>query len=103
VGGVGGLTRGAAGARAQVDVFAVDTEGYDLEIVKQLLGTRLRPAVVFIEVGLLSPADQRAAERALGAEGYATRRCGYGMELLAVRPPPLPPVLTGRVSSLLPY
>ena len=38
-----------------------------------------------MEVGLLPPAQQAAAADLLRAWGYTPRRCGYGMELLAVR------------------
>ena len=76
---------------SETDVFAVDTEGYDLKIVQQLLssnqdsvGLRL-PLVIFMEVGLLSAADQAHAAQLLQAHGYTARRCGYGMEMLAVR------------------
>jgi len=82
------------------DVFAVDTEGYDLKILQQLFGALgagkstlteagagggedAKPSVVFMEVGLLSPPDQATAIGLLESQGYMTQRCGYGMELLA--------------------
>ena len=37
-----------------------------------------------MEVGLLPPAEQQAAAALLGAWGYTTQQCGYGMELLAL-------------------
>jgi len=67
-------------------------QGYDLKILEQLLsssgdgvGDVVRPAVIFIEVGLLSAADQARAAALVEAEGYVARRCGYGMEMLATR------------------
>ena len=38
-----------------------------------------------MEVGLLPPAEQAAAAGLLRSWGYSAQRCGYGMELLAVR------------------
>ncbi|KAJ1493493.1 hypothetical protein T484DRAFT_1768120 [Baffinella frigidus] len=74
-----------------LDAMAIDTEGYDLEIVRQLLKTPIRPRVIFLEIGLLSGRDQDEAHTILQAEGYTTRPCGYGMELLAVKRQLLPP------------
>ena len=61
--------------------------------MQQLLGDppgkrahQARPAVIFIEVGLLSAADQARAAALVEAQGYVARRCGYGMEMLATRP-----------------
>eukprot|EP00961_Rhodomonas_salina_P269814 3645125-Rhodomonas_salina.2 len=44
-----------------------------------------RPKVIFIEVGLLSASDQGLAKTLLEDSGYTAFRCGYGMEMLAVR------------------
>ena len=38
-----------------------------------------------MEVGLLPPVEQEAAAGLLRSWGYSAQRCGYGMELLAVR------------------
>ena len=65
------------------DVFAVDTEGYDYKIVQQLLPVdeagcrtrRSRPAVIFIEIGLLSPAHQAAVATLLQAQVATSRLC----------------------------
>lgn len=87
---------GHGGGRLMRGMHARDSaQGYDLKIVQQLFGDSppegrrhgLQPAVIFLEVGLLSAADQARAAALVEARGYVARRCGYGMEMLATLAP----------------
>jgi FkbM family methyltransferase len=55
---------------ARVDVFQIDAEGYDAEIVKMIDLARWRPAIVHFEHDHLSPADHESAMRYLADAGY---------------------------------
>jgi len=54
------------------DVLAIDTEGYDLEILKQVDFPRHRPRVVIYEHKHLSAAQQSEARTLLGEADYVT-------------------------------
>ncbi len=60
-----------AGAEvSRVDVFQIDAEGYDAEIVRMIDLERWQPAIVHFEHDHLSPADHEAAMRHLTDSGY---------------------------------
>ncbi|HEX4759431.1 MAG TPA: FkbM family methyltransferase [Thermoleophilaceae bacterium] len=54
----------------RVDLFQIDAEGYDSEIVRMIDLGRWRPAIVQFEHDHLSAADHEAAMRHLAAAGY---------------------------------
>lgn len=60
-----GLTR--------IDLFHVDTEGFDHEVLKQLDLARFAPRVVIFEHKHLAPADRAATLERLAAHGYRFR------------------------------
>jgi len=55
---------------ARVDLFQIDAEGYDAEIVRMIDLERWRPAIVHFEHNHLSPADHEQALRRLADAGY---------------------------------
>jgi FkbM family methyltransferase len=54
----------------RIDLLALDTEGYDYEILKQIDFDRHRPRLVVYEHSLLMPADREGARRLLRRHGY---------------------------------
>ena len=53
---------------SHVDLFQVDAEGFDYEILKMLFATDFRPSIVSFENTHLSPADKRACALDLAAQ-----------------------------------
>jgi FkbM family methyltransferase len=62
-----------AGER-NVDVLAIDTEGFDYQILKMIDFSRMRPAVICYEHTHLNRADMQAAANLLAAQGYRMTR-----------------------------
>jgi len=56
----------------RIDVLVIDTEGYDLEILKQVDFPRLRPRVLLYEHKHLSAVQQNEAKALLAGNGYVT-------------------------------
>jgi FkbM family methyltransferase len=56
---------------SHVDLFQVDTEGFDYEIIKMLFATDFRPPIISFENTHLSPADKNACARDLAAQAYS--------------------------------
>lgn len=61
----------------QVDLLHVDTEGYDLEILKMVDFERCVPQVIFIEHRHLSRENRREMLRVLRKNNYLVRDCGH--------------------------
>jgi FkbM family methyltransferase len=55
---------------AGVDVFLIDTEGYDARIVNRIDLARLAPRLIVYENAHVPPAENRACEERLRAAGY---------------------------------
>ena len=68
----------------RLDVLHVDTEGYDLEILRLVDLDRLRPVVVVYEHHHLSPAERAAAHALLEVAGYDLVE--YGLDTWAFNP-----------------
>jgi FkbM family methyltransferase len=58
---------------ARCDLLAIDTEGYDYEILRTIDFARIRPQVILYEHIHLGEADRRACWRLLDGEGYRCR------------------------------
>ncbi len=58
----------------KVNLLAIDTEGYDYEIIRRINFDRVRPGVVLYEHKHLSRVDRRDCERLLEKNGYRFRR-----------------------------
>jgi FkbM family methyltransferase len=54
----------------RVDVFQIDAEGFDAEVVKMIDLARWRPGIVHFEHDHLSPGDHESAMRHLADAGY---------------------------------
>lgn len=68
-----------------LDLLHVDTEGYDLEILRSVDFGRLRPAIVLYERHHLTDPEREAAASLLRSHGYELR--DEGLDTLAVRVP----------------
>ncbi|WP_370263060.1 FkbM family methyltransferase [Limnobacter sp.] len=66
----------------RIDVFQIDTEGYDYTVFKQLDFARFRPTIINMEVVNLSDEENTALERDLHAQGYVYYR--YEFDLIAL-------------------
>lgn len=55
---------------ARIDLLAIDTEGYDLEILKMIDFGRLRPRVIRYEICNMSDAEFQESENLLVRQGY---------------------------------
>jgi FkbM family methyltransferase len=62
-----------AGSR-NVDILAIDAEGFDYTILKMIDFARLKPAIILYEHTHLNKADQEAAAELLAAQGYRMTR-----------------------------
>ena len=60
----------------RVDFLHVDTEGFDLEVMRTLDLAAYRPATVFVEHSKLSDADAESLRRLLVDNGYEVERGG---------------------------
>jgi FkbM family methyltransferase len=63
------------------DLFQVDTEGFDYEVLKMLFATDIRPPIISFENDHLSPADKRACAEDLAARSY--RYLSVGKDTIA--------------------
>ena len=69
---------------SHIDVFCVDTEGYDYQVVRQIDFKKFRPKLILYEHCNLSSADQSSLAQLLSKEGY--RLANYGqLDTMAVR------------------
>lgn len=62
----------------RVDLLAIDVEGYDFEVLKQLDELPTRPRFIYYEHGHLSEADYEASLRFLSERGYRTHSVNEG-------------------------
>ena len=53
-----------------IDLILIDTEGYDLKVLKMIDFRRFRPKLIIYEQELLSPEDKAAAHSLLRSYGY---------------------------------
>jgi FkbM family methyltransferase len=65
-----------------LDLLQIDTEGFDFEIIKMLLGTDVRPAIINYERVNLILADQERCRRLLENQGY--RFADEGRDTIAI-------------------
>jgi FkbM family methyltransferase len=65
-----------------IDLIHIDTEGFDLEILKLIDFNRFRPGLVIYEHKLLSETDAREAESILIRSGYRT--CALASDTVAI-------------------
>jgi FkbM family methyltransferase len=68
----------------RIDVFQIDTEGYDYKVFKQLDFTAYRPSIINLEVINLQPAEIEAIQSTLDEQGYVYYR--YEFDLIAFEP-----------------
>lgn len=68
-----------------VDVYLIDAEGFDYEILKQIDLQNDRPLMIILEVAHLSPDDKSACNRLLEHAGYCLKQVTG--DLLAFLPP----------------
>ena len=68
----------------EVDILQVDTEGYDLEILKMIDFSRLHPPIICYEHCNLNKAEQQAAAQLLIGHGYRLTR--DNLDTIAYRP-----------------
>ena len=67
---------------SQIDVFQIDTEGYDYTVFKQLDFSRFKPSIINLEVVNLSPLELQALEQDLFEQGYLFYR--YEFDMIAI-------------------
>ena len=60
----------------KIDLIFIDTEGYDLNILKMIDLSRFRPKLIIYEQELLSPSDKVTAHRLLRSYGYVVHPIG---------------------------
>jgi FkbM family methyltransferase len=65
----------------EVEIFKVDTEGYDTYIMEQLVNTKLRPKFIKFEVGHSSPQNVAEVKKKLVSLGYIVTKEKWDMEL----------------------
>jgi FkbM family methyltransferase len=70
---------------SRLDVVVIDTEGYDLQILRQIDLARYRPQLVIYEQKHLSPTEKREAIQLLKRHGYRVHRIGVGWNNAATR------------------
>ncbi|MEN8247338.1 MAG: FkbM family methyltransferase [Bacteroidota bacterium] len=58
---------------SNVDLLAIDTEGYDFEVIKMFNVPKLKPRVIVYENMILSDKDKKEAATFLEEAGYLTR------------------------------
>jgi FkbM family methyltransferase len=58
----------------RIDLLAIDTEGYDYELIKQVDFDRMRPAMLLYEHQYIREADRKACEAMLRRQGYTLSR-----------------------------
>ncbi|MEO2018608.1 MAG: FkbM family methyltransferase [Fuerstiella sp.] len=63
---------------SRIDLLAIDVEGYDFEVVKQIDSLDVRPTFVYYEHGHLSDADYRSSLAFLSERGYRTQTVNEG-------------------------
>jgi FkbM family methyltransferase len=61
---------------SKIDLILLDTEGYDLNIMKMIDLQRFRPELIIYEQKHLSPADKSAASLLLRSHGYVVHPIG---------------------------
>ncbi len=59
---------------SHVDVYLIDAEGFDYQILKQLDLQKDRPLMIIFEVAHLSPEDKAAALKLLDRAGYSLKQ-----------------------------
>jgi hypothetical protein len=59
-----------------LDLLQIDTEGYDLEVLKTINFQRHRPLIVFVEQKHLKRSDRLKMKSLLRRKGYCVRACG---------------------------
>ncbi len=62
----------------RIDLVAIDVEGYDFEVLKQIDQLPARPKFVYYEHGHLSDADYRESLKFLAERGYRTHSVNEG-------------------------
>jgi len=67
----------------RIDLILIDTEGYDLEVLKNIDFRRYRPKLIIYEQIHLSPKDRAEAIRLLKCNGYVVQPAG--MNNVAIR------------------
>lgn len=68
----------------RIDVFQIDTEGYDYKVFKQLDFSAYRPSIINLEVINLQASEIEAIQRTLDEQGYFYYR--YEFDLIAFEP-----------------
>ncbi|MGY3605130.1 MULTISPECIES: FkbM family methyltransferase [unclassified Bradyrhizobium] len=69
----------------RIDLLQVDTEGFDFEIIKLIIGSGINPRLINYEHVHLSSNDRQECATLLGERGYRLCRAGhYGTDTLAL-------------------
>jgi hypothetical protein len=69
---------------AHVDLLAIDAEGWDFRILRQLDFSRHRPRLIRCEYINLPPDEQAAIRDLLNGQGYVTRVFGQNIDAVPV-------------------
>ena len=69
---------------SSVKEFKVDTEGFDCEIIKQLLNTSIRPQNIKFEIGHSTDEDISMIKKLLINEGYIITKARWDLECYLV-------------------
>jgi len=70
---------------AHIDVFQIDTEGYDYTVFKQLDFSKFRPTIINLEIVNLNAEELQALEHDLMAQDYVFYRYEFDMIAMAKR------------------
>lgn len=68
----------------RIDLLQIDTEGFDLEIIRSIPFDRIKPRIIRYEHALLSQRDRNACIELLAAEGY--RMLLEDLDTMAIQP-----------------
>lgn len=68
-----------------VDVFSIDTEGYDYEIIKQIDFKKYKPRLILFEYAYLSESDKDGCFLLLKRNGYSIETTGDGINGMAIK------------------
>lgn len=69
----------------KVDVFSIDVEGYDYQVIKQINFEKIEPELIFFEYAYLNPDEKEKCFSLLKEKGYIIEDIGDQITGIAIR------------------